>query len=118
MSKMIQRISLRFDKLKFLAEGVKKSLSTSGEFLLRDTSLQDKEGAPVIIDTMFERPEVEEIINPIVERTIPYCFDALEKAEQKSGVRLADVGRHHSGRGLDPHATSPGDGPPEPLHQR
>ena len=83
---------LRFDKLKFLAESIKKALSTSGEFYLHDTgSLQDKEGNLVIIDTMFERPEVEQLMKPIVERTIPYCFDALERAEEKAGVKLTDV---------------------------
>jgi molecular chaperone DnaK len=83
---------LRFDQLKLLAEGVKKALSTSGEYLLRDTgTLKDKEGSPVIIETMFERPEIEDIMKPVVERTVPYCFDALEKAEKKAGVKLADV---------------------------
>jgi molecular chaperone DnaK len=83
---------LRFDKLKFLAEGVKKALSTSGEFLLRDTgTLQDKEGNPAIIEEIFERSEVEEIIKPIVERTIPYCFEALERTEERAGVKLADI---------------------------
>ncbi|NUO80105.1 Hsp70 family protein [candidate division KSB1 bacterium] len=84
---------LRFDVLKFLAEGAKKALSSAGEFLLRDTNkLLDKAGNPVLIETMYERPEFEELIRPIVERTIPYCHDALEKAQKKSGgVTLADV---------------------------
>lgn len=84
--------ALRFDKLKFLAEGMKKALSTSGEFLLQDAgSLKDKEGNSVIIETLFERPEVEALIKSIVERTIPYCFGALEKARKKAGVALSDV---------------------------
>jgi molecular chaperone DnaK len=83
---------LRFDKLVFLAEGVKKALSTSGEFLLRDNgSMHDKNGNLVIIETEFTRPEVEALIMPIVTQTIPYCFDALEQAERKAGVKLADV---------------------------
>jgi molecular chaperone DnaK len=82
----------RLDKLRMLAEGVKKALSTSGEHLLRDSSsLQDKTGAAVVIETMIERPELDQLILPHVERTIPYCFDALEKAHQKAGVTLADV---------------------------
>jgi molecular chaperone DnaK len=87
-----QEDRLRFDKLKFLAEGVKKALSTSGEYLLRDTgSLQDKEGKQVLIETEFTRPEVEALIKPLVEKTIPYCFNALEQAEKTAGVKLADV---------------------------
>lgn len=83
---------LRFDKLKLLAEGVKKALSTASEFVLRDTvTLQDKTGAWVDIDVMFERYEVENIIRPIVERTIPYCHQALELANKKAGVTLANV---------------------------
>lgn len=83
---------LRFDKLKFLAEGVKKGLSTSGDFMLRDTgSLQDQEGKQVIIETEFDRLEVESLIRSLVEKTIPYCFDALDQAEKKAGIKLADV---------------------------
>lgn len=84
--------SLRFDKLKLLAEGVKKALSTASEFVLRDTvTLQDKTGLWVDIDMMFERHEIEKIIRPIVERTISYCFQALELAKKKAGVTLANV---------------------------
>ncbi|RMG22388.1 MAG: hypothetical protein D6732_25865 [Methanobacteriota archaeon] len=84
--------ALRFDLLKFLAESVKKALSHSGEYLLRDSgTLKDKEGNPVIIETMYERSELEEIARPIVERTIPYCFEALEKANKKAGITLGDV---------------------------
>jgi len=75
---------LRFDMLKFLAESIKKGLSSEGEFLLRDTwSIRDKENNQVIIDMMFERQEIERIIKPIAERTVPYCFDAIEKAKAK-----------------------------------
>jgi molecular chaperone DnaK len=82
----------RFDKLRLMAEGVKKALSTAGEYLLRDTSsLQDKNGDAVTVETMFERPEVEDLMRPAVERTIPYCYDALEKAGKKGQVTLADV---------------------------
>jgi len=82
----------RFDKLKLLAEGVKKALSTEDEFILRSQSyLQDKLGMPVTIDMPFERGEVEDLMRPIVERTLPYCHQALELARQKAGVTLADV---------------------------
>src|SRR5439155_10253697 len=83
---------LRLALLHRMAESVKIGLSSSGEFLLRDAmGLTDKEGNPVIPEVMFERPEVESIIRPIVERTIPYCFDALEQAHGRAEVTLADV---------------------------
>jgi molecular chaperone DnaK len=82
----------RFDKLKLLAEGVKKALSTEDEFILRSQSyLQDKSGMPVTIDMPFERGDIEALMRPIVERTLPYCYQALELAHQKAGVTLADV---------------------------
>lgn len=83
---------LRLDSLKLLAEGVKKGLSYQDEFILRDTgTLRDKEGTQVVIETLFERREIDSIIKPVVERTLPYCFDALEKAQERAGIRLADV---------------------------
>lgn len=82
----------RFEKLKHLAEGMKKALSTEDDFVLRSQSyLQDKLGVPVNIDLPFERGEIEELIRPCVERTIPYCYQALELARQKEGVTLADI---------------------------
>ena len=83
---------LRFAKLKLLAEGVKKALSNTSEFVLRDTvSLQDKAGSWVDIDMLFERHEVEEIMRLLIERTIPYCYKAIELAQQRAGVTLAQI---------------------------
>lgn len=82
----------RFDQLKLLAEGVKKALSTEDEFILRSQAyLQDQSGTPVNIDMIFERAEIEAVIRPLVERTLPYCQRALELAEQKAGITLVDV---------------------------
>lgn len=83
---------LRFTQLKFLAEGVKKALSSEGNYYLKDTgTIKDKEGQAVIVETMFDRSELEEILRPTVERTIPYCFDALELAEQRAEIKLSDI---------------------------
>src|SRR5882672_1739311 len=42
---------VRFSQLRFLAEGVKKSLSTQHEFMLSDSgTVRDKDGTPVILD--------------------------------------------------------------------
>jgi molecular chaperone DnaK len=82
----------RFDKLKLLAEGVKKELSTADEFVLRSQSnLYDKEGVAVNIDMLFERYEVEQLMRPTIERTIPYCYQALELAQKKADITLADI---------------------------
>ncbi len=83
---------LRFDKLKLLAEETKKALSTHDEFVLRNTiTLQDKDGDGVEFEMPFERHELEKLIRPIVERTIPYCYQALELAQTKADITLADV---------------------------
>ena len=83
---------LRFDKLKRLAEGVKKALSSADEYILRDTStIQDKKNDSVQIDIQFERHEFEQLIRDTVERTIPYCYEALDLAQEKAGITLADV---------------------------
>ncbi len=83
---------LRVTILQRLAEGVKIGLSSTGDFILRNsTDLRDKNGAPVLIELMYDRPEVETIFRPLVERTIPYCFEALEQAEARAGVRLDHV---------------------------
>ncbi len=82
---------MRFDKLKFIVEGVKKALSNAHEFKLTDTSLQDKSGSSIIIDMIFERSEVDDIMRPIIERTLPYCDEAIDLANKKAGITLADV---------------------------
>src|SRR5205807_5448915 len=70
----------------------KKALSTHDEFVLRNTvTLQDKAGDRVDIEMPFERHELEKLIRPIVERTIPYCYHALELAQTKADITLADV---------------------------
>lgn len=82
----------RLAKLKHLAEGLKKALSTEDEHLLRSQSdLQDKAGEPIEIDMLFERSEVEELMSPLIERTLSYCYQALDLANQKAGVTLADI---------------------------
>lgn len=83
---------LRFNQLKILAEGAKKALSESPEYLLRDAGrFRDKEGNPVIIETILERPDLDAVVRPLVERTLPYCHEALANAEKKAGVSLGDV---------------------------
>ena len=82
---------LRFTQLKFLAEGLKKTLSNSLETILRDQTMRDMENNSMIIEIPFERKDIEKLMLPLINRTIPYCFDALEIAEKKAGIWLADI---------------------------
>jgi molecular chaperone DnaK len=83
---------IRFSQLKFLAEGVKKALSAQTEFMLSSSgTLRDGNGEPVVMSTMWDRSELEAIARPIIERTIPYCRDAVELATARAGITLADV---------------------------
>ena len=87
-----QEDALRFTKLKGIAEGAKIALSSVDEYMIRDsTTLQDKAGERVLIEIPFERTELEQLIESTVGRTILYCFEALEKANKKAGITLADV---------------------------
>jgi molecular chaperone DnaK len=83
---------LRFNQLRFLAEGVKKGLSNQTEFMMSDSgTLRDRNGEPVIIETMWERGDFERIARSVVERTIPYCDDAMKLATARAGITLGDV---------------------------
>ncbi len=83
---------IRFSQLKFMAERVKKTLSSETEYLLTDSgSIKDKEGTVVLVESMWERAELEAIAQPLIERTLPYCHKALEIAHQQARITLADV---------------------------
>ncbi|GAB2917924.1 Hsp70 family protein [Streptomyces mayteni] len=83
---------LRFRRLRLLAEGAKKALSDRTEYMLRDTgTVLDKQGNPVLIDTLVERAELEDTVRPLIERTFDYCDEALRHAQREANVTLADV---------------------------
>ncbi|MGW6144077.1 Hsp70 family protein [Streptomyces sp. NPDC055140] len=83
---------LRFSQLKILAEGAKKALTDQPDYMLRDTGrLTDQEKRPVVIDALLERPELDDIARPLIERTFAYCDEALRRAEERAGITLADV---------------------------
>ncbi|WP_200308011.1 Hsp70 family protein [Streptomyces adelaidensis] len=83
---------LRFRRLKSLAESVKKGLSDRTEYMLRDSGgLTDKDGQRIVIDTVVERAQLENIARPILERTFQYCDEALDQATREAGITLADV---------------------------
>ncbi|MEV6591035.1 Hsp70 family protein [Streptomyces acidicola] len=100
---------LRFRRLRMLAEQAKKALSDRTEYMLRDAgTLTDKEGRPVVIETLVERAELEEVARPFVERTFHYCDEAIARATGAAGITLA--GPDHPGRRLHPSAAGAGDG--------
>jgi molecular chaperone DnaK len=82
----------RFNRLKLLAEGTKKALSRTHDFMLRDSGLLvDKAGDPVTIETLVERTELEAIARPLIERTFLHCDEAIARARERAGTTLADV---------------------------
>ena len=83
---------IRHSRLRSLAEGVKKALSTQEEFMLSDAgTLRDKNGEPVVLDRLLDRSDFEDVARPIVSRTIGYCHDAIALATKEAGITLADI---------------------------
>jgi molecular chaperone DnaK len=80
----------RLNQLRFMAEGLKKSLSASGEYLLTG-NMTDKNGAPVLVEMAWERADLDSIARPAVERTLHFCHDALTLAGTRAGITLADI---------------------------
>ena len=84
--------ALRFSGLVTLAEQVKKGLTSSPEYQLRDqNTLKDQNGDRVIIDLAISREVFETLIRNHIERTIPLCWTALAKAFQKANITLKDI---------------------------
>ncbi|MCX3059662.1 Hsp70 family protein [Streptomyces beihaiensis] len=84
--------ALRFSQLKILAEGAKKALTERTEYVLRDAGrLLDKNGEPVVIETLLERDELDAVARPFIERTFTYCDEAIARASERAGITLADV---------------------------
>lgn len=83
---------IRYGRLRSLAEGVKKALSTQEEFMLSDVgTLRDKNGEPVVLDRLLDRSDFEEVARPWVGRTITYCHEAIALATKEAGITLADI---------------------------
>lgn len=84
--------ALRFAGLIALAEQVKKGLTSSTEYQLRDQStLRDQNDNRVVIDLSISRSTFEKLIRDHIERTIPLCWTALSKAYQKANVTLKGI---------------------------
>ncbi len=83
---------LRFSQLVTLAERAKKELSSQEEITFRDQgTIRDKTGVPILMEINLDRSTFENLIDDLLERTVVFCQEALEKARLKAGVTLADV---------------------------
>lgn len=83
---------LRFSQLVTLAEKAKKELSSQEEIIFRDHgTIRDKAGAPVFLEIALNRSTFENLIDDLLERTLKYCRQALEKAQKKSQVTIEEV---------------------------
>jgi molecular chaperone DnaK len=84
--------SLNFARLVYAAEGIKKDLSVH-ERVRRDIPdlLRDEDGAPVSLDVVVDRATFTRLIKDKVDRTIECCHEALRRARDKAGIRLAEI---------------------------
>lgn len=83
---------LRFNQLMTLAERAKKELSEHDEIILRDQgTIRDKSNLPVVVETTISRAAFEKLIDDLLNRTLVFCEEALEKARQKSGVTIENI---------------------------
>ncbi|MEH2323213.1 MAG: Hsp70 family protein [Nostoc sp.] len=76
-----QRLRFLAD-LKITVEWAKTALSNASSVrIIPPTPLLNELGMPIMIDVELKREQFEEIIAPLVERTIPICHDAIRYAE-------------------------------------
>jgi molecular chaperone DnaK len=70
-------------RLAFAAEGMKIALSTAPEKALRIPCVAQKDGKFLDLDYKLTRPELEEMVVPLVERCSSACDDVLARASLK-----------------------------------
>ncbi len=76
-----QRLRFLAD-LKITVEWAKTALSNAPSVrIIPPTPLLSELGMPIMIDVELTREQFEQIITPLVERTIPICHDAIHYAE-------------------------------------
>jgi molecular chaperone DnaK len=76
-----QRVRFLAD-LKIAVEWAKVALSKAPSVrIIPPTPLLNNLGIPIMVDVELTREQFEEIITPLVERTIPICHDAIRYAE-------------------------------------
>jgi molecular chaperone DnaK len=78
---LYQRIQLLAD-LKMAVEAAKVTLTQAETAqIIPATPLLNEVGLPIMIDLEITRSQFENLIGPIVARTIPICYDAIRYAE-------------------------------------
>jgi molecular chaperone DnaK len=82
----------KFARLVHVAEGIKIGL-TDAERVERYVPelLRDGEGRSVSLEARVDRAAFNRLIRDKVDRTIDCCHEALGRAREKAGLRLADV---------------------------
>ncbi len=82
----------RFQKLKLVAENIKKRLSYEDEYIVEESGVfTDKAGVPVNLNLTVTRAKFEELIRPLLASTLDECRKALASAEEKHGVTLDKI---------------------------
>ncbi|MFT3771042.1 MAG: Hsp70 family protein [Minicystis sp.] len=82
----------RFGRLVHLAQEIKEALSTSEVVpVSKQDFLQDKAGEPVSFEGDVGRAEYEEIVAPLVERTLACCERALSQSRERAAVGIAEI---------------------------
>ena len=82
----------RFQKLKLVAENIKKRLSFEEECIVEESGVfTDKAGAPVNLNVTVTRQKFEELIRPLLATTLDECRKALAAAEEKHGITLDKI---------------------------
>jgi molecular chaperone DnaK len=84
--------SANFARLIHAAEGIKKELSVHDR-VRREVPelLRDGQGTAVGLDVEVDRATFHRLIKEKVDRTIDCCHEALRRARDKAGIRLADI---------------------------
>lgn len=83
---------IRFARLMALAEAAKKGLSEREEVVVRSAGdLRDRDGVPVVLETVVTRATLESLIDDLLDRTVASCRQALARAREKGDVGVEDV---------------------------
>ncbi|MEO0969443.1 MAG: Hsp70 family protein, partial [Cyanobacteria bacterium J06639_18] len=88
IAKMPTFQSMRFlTDLKIAVEWAKVTLSSAPSVrIVPPTPLFNELGMPILIDVELTREKFEEIITPLIDRTIPICHDAIAYSEYASDL--------------------------------
>jgi molecular chaperone DnaK len=82
----------RFGRLVHLAQEIKEALSTAEVVpVSKQEFFQDKEGENVSFEGDVGRAEYEEVIAPLVDRTLACCERALAQSRERAAVGIEEI---------------------------